>query len=191
MDAFKNAKAWLVAIPALMWFLLTTPGSADFDVSQMRARLDAGKVIVSGNLELGLNTKVEEAVSKGIPLDIDIELRLYRTRPILWARRLSDWRLRRQIRFHALSGQYLVSEIRDGAEVLESFTSLQQALRHMGTINDREFPINAITDSENALLLDTRVSLDIETLPAPLRPVAYTSLDWHLNSGWTTWTVQQ
>ncbi|KPK11144.1 MAG: hypothetical protein AMJ68_06885 [Acidithiobacillales bacterium SG8_45] len=191
MDAFKNAKAWLVAIPVLMWFLLTTPGSADFDVSQMRARLDAGKVIVSGNLELGLNTKVEEAVSKGIPLDIDIELRLYRTRPILWARRLSDWRLRRQIRFHALSGQYLVSEIRDGAEVLESFTSLQQALRHMGTINDREFPINAITDSENALLLDTRVSLDIETLPAPLRPVAYTSLDWHLNSGWTTWTVQQ
>jgi hypothetical protein len=191
MDAFKNAKAWLVAIPVLMWFLLTTPGSADFDVSQMRARLDAGKVIVSGNLELGLNTKVEEAVSKGIPLDIDIELRLYRTRPILWARRLSDWRLRRQIRFHALSGQYLVSEIRDGAEVLESFTSLQQALRHMGTINDREFPVNAITDSENALLLDTRVSLDIETLPAPLRPVAYTSLDWHLNSGWTTWTVQQ
>ena len=191
MGVFKNAKAWFVVIPVLMWLLPTTPGSADFNVSQMQARLDTGKLVLSGTLELGLNNKVEEAVSKGIPLDIDIELRLYRTRPILWAQRLSDWRLRRQIRFHALSGQYLVSETREGAETLESFTSLQQALRQMGTINDREFAVNATTDSERALLLDTRVSLDIETLPAPLRPVAYTSLDWHLNSGWTTWTVQR
>jgi hypothetical protein len=191
MDALKNAKAWLVAIPVLMWVLLTTPGAANFSVSQMQARLESGKLVLSGTLELGLNNRVEEAVSKGIPLDVDIELRLYRTRPVLWAQRLSDWRLRRQVRYHALSGQYLVSETLDGAEVLESFTSLQQALRQMGTINEREFPLNANAAAEGTLLLDTRVSLDIETLPAPLRPVAYTSLDWHLNSGWTTWTVQR
>lgn len=191
MDAFKNAKPWLIVIPLLVWVLSTTPGLADFGVSQMQAKLEAGKLALSGNLDLGLNNRVEEAVSKGIPLDIDIELRLYRKRPILWAQLLSNWRLRRQVRFHALSGQYLVSEIRDGTEVLESFTSLQQALRQMGTINEQEFTIAAGTDTDDPLLLDTRVSLDIETLPAPLRPVAYTSLDWHLNSGWTTWTVQR
>jgi hypothetical protein len=191
MDAFKNARPWLIVIPLLVWVLSTTPGSADFSVSQMQAKLEAGKLALSGNLDLGLNNRVEEAVSKGIPLDIDIELRLYRKRPILWAQLLSNWRLRRQVRFHALSGQYLVSEIRDGTEVLESFTSLQQALRQMGTINEQEFTIAAGTDTDDPLLLDTRVSLDIETLPAPLRPVAYTSLDWHLNSGWTTWTVQR
>jgi hypothetical protein len=191
MDAFKNARPWLIVIPLLVWVLSTTPSSADFSVSQMQAKLEAGKLALSGNLDLGLNNRVEEAVSKGIPLDIDIELRLYRKRPILWAQLLSNWRLRRQVRFHALSGQYLVSEIRDGTEVLESFTSLQQALRQMGTINEQEFTIAAGTDTDDPLLLDTRVSLDIETLPAPLRPVAYTSLDWHLNSGWTTWTVQR
>ena len=37
--------------------------------------------------------------------------------------------------------------------------------------------------------VDLRVSLDIEALPTPLRPVAYTSFTWHLNSGWSTWKV--
>ena len=191
MDAFRNSKVWLLPIPVLFWIFLASPGAADFNVNQMQARLESGRLLISGDLELGLNNKVEEAVSKGIPLDIDIELRLYRSRPVLWSQRLSNWDFRRQIRFHALSGQYLVSEFRDGAEVLESYTSLQQALRQMGNISEREYTINAETDAEDSLLLDTRVRLDIESLPAPLRPVAYTSLDWHLNSGWSTWTVQR
>ena len=37
--------------------------------------------------------------------------------------------------------------------------------------------------------VEVRASLDIEALPSPLRPVAYTSLAWRLNSGWSTWKL--
>lgn len=164
---------------------------ADFSVKAMTARLAPGKILLSGNLDLALSDKVEEAVSKGIPLDIDIELRLYQTRPIFWAKRISEWTLRRQIRYHALSGQYLVSEKKGGVENLENFTSLPQALLHMGSLNDLELALEQEIPFKQPLVLEARASLDIESLPAPLRPVAYTSLDWHLNSGWTEWNVQR
>jgi hypothetical protein len=61
----------------------------------------------------------------------------------------------------------------------------------MGTLNEISFEMPSLARTEQNYVLDVRVSLDIESLPAPLRPVAYTSLDWHLNSGWTTWTVKR
>ena len=191
MLVFKKNKA-LPLLFALM--ILVSPGSlawADFSVKAMNARIASGKMLLSGNLELTLSDKVEEAVSKGIPLDIDIELKLYHKRPILWANRISEWTLRRQIRYHALSGQYLVSEKKGGVENLENFTSLAQALLHMGSLNDVELALDQEASFKQPLVLEARASLDIESLPAPLRPVAYTSLDWHLNSGWTEWNVQQ
>ncbi len=191
MQAFKRNKILTAALVLTIFVGVISPTRADFAINEMKAKLDSGKLLVSGNLDLTLGGKVEEAVSKGIPLDIDIELELYQTRKLLWAKRLSDWTLRRQIRYHALSGQYLVSERKGGVENLENFTSLQQALRHMGSINDRELNFEYENGIDRPLVLDARVSLDIESLPAPLRPVAYTSLDWHLNSGWTTWNVER
>lgn len=190
MLALKKNKGWGLPMVLLLLLGQAPHALADFSISEIKAGMVAGKLVLSGSLDLSLGGKVEEAVSKGIPLDVDIELQLYQQRPILWARKLATWTLRRQIRYHALSGQYLVSENRGGTEILENFTSLQQALRQMGSITDLELELDPATGAEPPLVLDARASLDIESLPAPLRPVAYTSLDWHLNSGWTTWNVQ-
>lgn len=191
MHVYGNTKHWRLAGFLSTWLVFISPLAADFSVREINASLASGKLSLTGNLDLTLNNRVEEAVSKGIPLDIDIELRLYRSRPVIWDKQLSEWGLRKQIRYHALSGQYLVSETRDGSEVLENFTTLQQALNQMGNLGDRVFPVNAETGTDDRLVLDARVRLDIETLPAPLRPVAYTSLDWRLNSGWSSWIVKR
>ena len=190
MHAYGNSKHWRLAGFLSTWLVFISPLAADFNVREIDASLVSGKLSVTGSLDLTLNNRVEEAVSKGIPLDINIELRLSRSRPVIWDKQLSEWELRKQIRYHALSGQYLVSETRDGSEVLENFTTLQQALNQMGNLGDRVFPVNVETGTDDRLVLDARVRLDIETLPAPLRPVAYTSLDWRLNSGWTSWIVK-
>ncbi|MGW8248727.1 MAG: DUF4390 domain-containing protein, partial [Acidiferrobacterales bacterium] len=74
-----------------------------------------------------------------------------------------------------------------GDPQVESFTSLSQALRSTGSLVDQEFQMNHFPGKNEKYLLEMRVSLSIESLPAPLRPVAYTSLAWRLNSGWTQW----
>ncbi len=174
--------------------VFATQTMADFSVSEVQPELKPGVLSVSGTLDLTLTGKVEEAVAKGIPIDVDFDFRLMRQRKLLWAKEIQSWTVRRQIRYHALSGQYFVDGAAANEKRLENFTSLRQALRHMGTLNELTFDVVSEPQAaqvEGTYELQVRASLDIESLPAPLRPVAYTSLDWHLNSGWTTWTVKR
>ncbi len=180
----------LVSLLAWATILVSTATLANFRVNEIQAVLKQGEITLSGTLDLALSSKVEEAVAKGIPLDLEFEFRLKRERKLLWAEQLKLWKLKRQIRYHALSGQYFVNDPAAKGKKLDNFISLQQALRHMGTLNELSFDVASVTQADASYVLDVRVSLDIESLPAPLRPVAYTSLDWRLNSGWTTWTVE-
>lgn len=181
----------LVYVFAAATMLMSAVALADFRVNEIQAVLGQGELTLSGTLDLALSSKVEEAVAKGIPLDLEFEFRLKRERKLLWAEQLKLWKLKRQIRYHALSGQYFVNDPVARGEKLDNFTSLQQALRHMGTLNELSFDVTSVGPADANYELNVRVSLNIESLPAPLRPVAYTSLDWRLNSGWTTWTVER
>lgn len=163
---------------------------ADFKVTEVLPRFAGQSLAVSGALELGLTAKVEEALSKGIPIEVIIDINLYHMRPLLWDAQIGSWVLRRTISYHALSRQYLVTGHRPDPDAIESFTSLQTALANMGLLDDLKLPLNQQLQDELSYYVDVRASLDIDSLPAPLKPVAYTSLGWRLSSGWTQWNVQ-
>jgi hypothetical protein len=178
-------RAW--ARHALLLTLAALPAAhADFKVADLNVRVVEGTLLLNGTLELELTRKVEEAVSKGIELPVLIDVRLSRKRAFLWDRRVDSWLLRRSLRYHALSGQYLVG----AGDNFDSFTLPADALRHLGTLSDVRLPLtDAAAHAGYELVVNLRVHIDIESLPAPLRPVAYTTLSWHLNSGWTAWDV--
>jgi hypothetical protein len=186
MPRWANARNALAA-GALLLFAAAV--GADFRAIEIRPRLAGESLELSGQIELGLTAKVEEALAKGIPLEILIEVRLYRERGWWWNSKIGDWKLKREIRYHALSGQYLVklSEARDA--IPESHTSLTEAMRALGNLSELRLALDAPPETSAVHVARVRASLDIEALPAPLRPVAYTSLAWHLNSGWGTWNV--
>lgn len=162
---------------------------ADFKVTEIQPKLTEQSLVLNGNLELGLNTKVEEALAKGIPLEINIDVQLQRERRFLWDRKIASWTLHRRIQYHALSGQYLVSAAEPEPESGESLLTLQEALKQLGALNGVTLKLAGPVTPDAVHAVDLRVSLDIEALPTPLRPVAYTSFTWHLNSGWSTWKV--
>ena len=164
--------------------------NADFEVVQLSPRVDGQFLVLSGALELGLTAKVQEALNKGIPIEVTVSVKLYRRRRMLWDPRIQHWELRRQIRYHALSRQYLVAGHGSDPEAMDSFASLQAALTDMGSLNELKLPLTRKLASKRRYYISVRVNLDIESLPAPLRPVAYTSLAWQLSSGWTEWNVQ-
>ncbi|MBI3547145.1 MAG: DUF4390 domain-containing protein [Gammaproteobacteria bacterium] len=175
----------VLAVLGLAFF---SQAQADFKVTEIQPTLADGVLTLTGNLDLNLSSRVEEALAKGIPLEVNIDIRLYHPRRFLWNMKIGEWTLTRRIQYHALSGQYLLSSGKPGAETRESLLTQQEALKQLGTLNDLKFPIKESL-APNNYSVDLRVSLDIEALPTPLRPVAYTSRSWHLNSGWTTWKV--
>ena len=179
--------------------LYSTVVNAGFSVKQMDVLLRKEGLELSGQLDLDLSRKTEEALGKGIPLEVIFELNLFRERFVIWDERLSSWQFQRKILFHAISNQYLITtRLPDSEPVQESFPSLQEALTSMGSIENLELKFDdndsytdSIFNTSSSLYMDIRARLDIESLPTPLRPVAYTSRSWRLNSGWSSWSVKR
>lgn len=173
-------------IALILMLLAPAAACADFTVTEVKPRFQDGALVVSGSMLLELSRKVEEAVSKGIELPLLVEAQLYRERAFWWDERLASWTLHRSLRYHALSGQYIVGA--NGA--YENFLAATDALRQLGAFADLRLPLPDIEPAQDSgYRLRLRARLDIESLPAPLRPVAYTTLSWHLNSGWTSWPI--
>jgi hypothetical protein len=180
---------WRRWATTLLVLACCSDANADFKVVDVQPKLADQSLVLTGNIELGLNAKVEEALAKGIPLEVNIAVLLHRNRRFLWDREIASWTLHRRIQFHALSGQYLVSTSAPEPEYGESLLTLQEALKQLGSLNDVALKLEEAITPDAAHSVDVRVSLDIEALPTPLRPVAYTSFTWRLNSGWSTWKV--
>jgi Domain of unknown function (DUF4390) len=193
MPVFRRSDSPVFFCILILSLVYSTIAWSDFEVTDIQARLSKKTLAIKGSIDLVLSDKAEEALSKGIPLNVIIDANLVKTRPVIWDQQLASWKLQRSIRFHALSGQYLVSTTtKDQSPDIESFISLQEALSYMGNIDLEDLALapEKLQDANN-YLLELRAFLDITALPAPLRPVAYTSRPWHLNSGWTTWKVQR
>ena len=173
--------------------LLLTPRSeaADFSVKSAQPFLDKRNLHVNVHLDLPLNARTEEALSKGIPIDVVIEINMVKHRRWWRSAIVTDTVLRRRIQFHALSRQYRVTGL-NKHEPAESFGSLSQALVHAGTLEAFIMPLTAKKEIEPdaRYLLQLRARLDIEALPMLMRPLAYTMPSWRLSTGWTEWPIE-
>ena len=95
---------------------------------------------------------------------------------------------RYRIHTHPLTKRFVYRDLASGEA--KSFSSLAQMLDALGRID--EFPLL----DANLLELDARYTarvrakLDIESLPAPLRPTAYLSPSWHISSDWYEWPIE-
>ncbi|MCK7583658.1 MAG: DUF4390 domain-containing protein [Chromatiales bacterium] len=81
---------------------------------------------------------------------------------------------------------------RGRAAEAESFISLDQALAHLGDFSDFRIPLTAKKEvlPGTRYVVATRAFLNIEALPALMRPLAYATPSWYLGTGWTEWPVQ-
>lgn len=188
MPCCKN----ILRLSLLTTLLLITvmAARADFEVNSIKGEIADRSLTLNGTLDLGLSSKPEEALSKGIPLDVWIDLELCRERKLIWNKTVKTWRIKRRIRYHALSRQYLVILDLKKPALVENFTSLTEALKYMGSFNELKLAIGPEIMKRYSYLVKVRAQLNIESLPAPLRPVAYASPSWHLSSGWTEWKIQ-
>ncbi len=185
MPAWKSVKPLLLAV-LLAGAPAPAARAAGFEVLAVQPRVHAGRVVVHAAMDLDLSEAAERALVSGIPLDILLEFRLCRRRPLWWDQTLGRWTLRARLSYHALSGLYLV-RLGEGAR-LHSFATQRAALKYLGTVDRISFPLPADAPAGSAYRLDLRVRLDREALPLPLRPIAYTAAAWRLDSHWTEWT---
>lgn len=187
----KRSRDWsrLRRITLLLVAVISGAVQAGFTVTAVQAKFADGQLALAGGFDLALTPRVEKALNNGIPLEVAIDIRLSRRRALLWNAVAKRWTLRRQLQYHALSGQYLVISEPALPQTRHGFDTLAEALARLGALDEVALTLPADLDRELDYRVEVRAALDIEALPALLRPRAYTSRAWQLDSGWSVWKV--
>jgi hypothetical protein len=171
--------------------LAAVAARADLRVQQAAPFLHERILHLNTLLDLNLSSRAEEALHNGIPLEIVVEIKLVQHRWWWTNKVVSDWDVRRRLLFHALSRQYVVSSIYPTVAP-QSFGTLEQALLFLGRLDDVTLQLTARKQfyPDARYLVELRARLDIEALPALMRPLAYVTPSWRLSTGWHRWPVQ-
>lgn len=160
--------------------------AAGIDVRDITTVQVRGQVMLTARLDFELSEEALKALEHGVALDIVIDMEAVQERRWFWDRTLAEHSERFRLERQALSRHYLVTH----KYRRRSFLSLREALQYIGTI--REYPLvkTELLDKEHNYQGRLRAWLDIESLPAPMRPTAYISSHWRIKSTWHEWPLK-
>ena len=168
----------------LMTLCMSATYAAGIDVGKTETRLAEDVYLLNADIYYTLSDEVLEALENGVIITMQVAIRVERVREYLWNERIDEQILRYQLQYHALSGQYLVESL-DSTES-QSYLSLASALRVIGTIRDLPLLEQTKVREGEHYQVQLRSELDTNSLPAPLRPLAWLSSGWLLHSEWVT-----
>jgi hypothetical protein len=176
----------LIGLWLLLWSGLAD--AADFQIHDVQINRTAKQYLLNMQIDYRLSETALEALSNGVPLTFEVQVLVEKVWGSFWEPGLTELKLRRQIRYHALTGLYRVVDLQSGEE--ESFVTRDAALHALGEFQRLQLASrqDLIQDAEHHVRL--RAELDIESLPLPLRPLAYLGKGWKLTSGWSQWPLK-
>lgn len=144
-------------------------------------------VHVDADLAIVLSPDAREALESGVALTFAVEFQVRRQRTLLWDPTIHDQTRHIRVQRHALANRYLVTDlVRNQRQV---FDSIDEALAAAGQLRDIPLPQPPDEPPDARYLARLRAWLHIESLPAPLRPIAYISPSWRLETDWYEWTL--
>ena len=163
------------------------PASPGFAVEHAALRTAGELYVADARIECRFSDDSLEAMRNGVPLTVVVEIEVRRKRGRWWDETLAASELGYRMESNVLTGRYRIRNLHDGQ--MRNFRSLDEMIEALGDL--RSIPVigrDRLSGGER-YTARIRVRLDIEALPSPLRPIAYLSPDWRLDSGWFEWRI--
>ncbi len=154
-----------------------------FHVRTASTTLVQGVYQLSARMDLPLSEEVLEALANGVSITLVLDMTVERKRRyFLWNESVASLEQRYRLTFHSLTEQYQVTNL--NTAVKETYPDLSHALRAVGDLDNFPMIDRRLLYMQERYNVGLRVRLDIESLPSPLRLVAYISNSWRLASPW-------
>jgi hypothetical protein len=180
--------------PGRWWWLilalLLPVGSVlaqEFRVTQVHTRLVDGTYTLDATLAFDFSAEALEALANGVPLTILVHLQVRRSNAWIWENSVTDQQVRYAIRHKPLSETYEVYRLPGTSG--RTFVTREAAITALGEVQGLQLVEQRRLTPGEDYTVEIKVSLDIEELPLPLRPMAYLRPAWKLASGWTKWPL--
>lgn len=151
-------------------------------------KLVADAYRLDAKIKFDFNEEVVVALEHGVELHIDVLMRIKRERRWLWDPVIEEDSLNYTLQHHALSEDYVVTDL--NRDIRHQFPSYEAALKYIGNISNHLLVDRDLIRNDSGYSGYIRARLNIETLPAPLQPIAYVSEKWRMQSPWYEWVVR-
>lgn len=167
----------------LLLFAVTAAQASDIAIRNPQLTANDDGFSLAADFNINFNSRLEEAVNKGVPLFFTADFELFRSR-WYW---LDEQIVRRnktfQLSFHALTRQYRLST---GA-LHQNFASLEDALHVMTRLRNWQVLEKGDIRPDQTYLVSLRLRLDLSLMPKTFQVSALINKDWNLSSDWQRW----
>jgi hypothetical protein len=188
--AARARRAWrgrlLTLLLSLAALFAVAPARAD-EILVTRAALESADEghFLSADFEFELSSRLEDALSKGVPLFFLVEFEATRPRWYWFDERAATASQTWRLSFHALTRTYRLSS---GA-LTQSFPTLSEALRTLSRVRSWLVADRGQLKSDTRYVAGVRMRLDTAQLPKPFQVSALANRDWTLASNWYRWDI--
>ena len=165
--------------------LLATQSVLALEISVREPQLSVSEegYILSADFNINFNSRLEEAVNKGVVLYFTVDFDLSRSR-WYW---LNEQVVRKsktfQLSYHALTRQYRLST---GA-LHQTFTTQEEALRVLSRIRNWQVLEKGSVKFDQNYHAGLRIYLDLAQMPKTFQVSALANKDWNISSDWVRW----
>jgi hypothetical protein len=185
-SARRLACALLVGTVLAGWPALAADGR--FEVRSAASRLVGQVYYLDARIDYRFSDKALEAVESGLTLTMQLQIEVIRKRAFLPDARIAELRQDSTLTYEPLTQRYVVRNLNSGEQA--SYATLFSALSSLGRINNLPVIDAGLLDPDAKHRMRLRAVLDQNTLPGPLRLIAFWSSGFRLASDWYGWTIR-
>ena len=144
---------------------------------------------LDARLQLVLSSEALDALNKGLPLTIELQLRMLRERRLLPDVLDAELAVRFELEYRPLSQRYIVRNLNSGNQ--DSFATLYSALNSLGRVDGLPVIDDALLQADKRYRVRLRSLLNTQQYPAPLRLLFFWRDQWQLKSEWFEWSLER
>ncbi len=159
-----------------------------FTVRSVETSLVDGVYTLSAQIKYNFSDAAIEALENGVPLIVLIKIEVERERSWWLNKEIAELQQGYLLLYHALTEKYIINNLNSGAQ--DNYDSLHAAVSALGKLESLPILDANLTSKNARYLVRLHTYLDLEALPAPMRPMAYISSQWRLESEWYEWPLQ-
>ncbi len=180
MPVFLKPVKWFSLL--LLLLVSNSANSAGFTIIKAKTHLLEDVYLLNATFNYQLSEATIDALKNGVALTLVLNIIIERERSYLWDQTIAKLQQKYELKYSALSKQYILKYKNTGIQ--ETFPSLNEILHRINQLKDFPLIDKYLIKKNETYMISLQIELDIESLPIPLRPIAYLSSQWRLSSDW-------
>lgn len=175
--------AWLTTwlVLGLLWLAVAQAGSIDPKNATLIP--DERGYAVNAEFAIQIGQRLEDAVSKGVPLHFRFEIQVKRKRWYWIDEHVAGRVLKYRLSYQALTRQYRLTL----GNLHQNYDTLEEALQALGRVARLHVVDKSALPQGEPVTVAVRLSLDQAQLPKPLQVDALADREWQVEAGILTW----